>query len=643
MNYEPELLFALDSLDEFSDWKNVYNVTGDDVCYCPICSGRVKLWNGQNKEKRYQKQRCFHHIDGMCSQESRIHFAYKTWLLDPDSMFKVDDQLHTAKHVYLEKTHQTSFGDYTPDITIETTDGKTFYIEVADTNHKTDDYICKWDELGNDVIEIDVNDQLSCVVSSDTPIFKLIYSACDGQCYIKKYVSKEYDNFISERKQALKRQDLINLKIRWEKQDWFWKDMQDFIKDRSPSSEDKLFISFGSLMYDDQVWIYEKIRNKSCVSTIKEKMTHKLFDAFETEVKNILNMHPDCNFEYAINHVSPLVYSIDISILFYFKEYKCHETATRKFKTKLDVLYPGTLYEISNIINELIQSYNQDNQILQNILDIEKNDYIKEIIPVSTVNTEQYTFKEISLKIVFQDYVYNRYIMQDIGEDVEHIKYVTKRRVHKKYEAFKQYALDERDNFIFQYAIAIDPCFKTVVETLNKKARQISPLLSLYKSEGHNGFIENINDITFYCHDSSDKIHYYLNLFFDRNPIKRFYIDSDYCFNTGADQLNRDVILYLEDIKEKIGILNFYVDKVNMCKNKLWKAHLQGSFISGKDVLIYIELKNSHNQHIKNSVHLSFDHNCEDYSSYVEENIVSTMREMMDGEIYDFRLMEVND
>lgn len=48
--YVPELMYALDSLSEHADWKNVYNVSGDDVCYCPICLGKVKLWNGQRSK-----------------------------------------------------------------------------------------------------------------------------------------------------------------------------------------------------------------------------------------------------------------------------------------------------------------------------------------------------------------------------------------------------------------------------------------------------------------------------------------------------------------------------------------------------------------------------------------------------------------
>ena len=57
--YEPELMYALDSLNEYSDWKNVYNVSGNDICYCPICLGRVKLWNGQNPNKTYQREQIY--------------------------------------------------------------------------------------------------------------------------------------------------------------------------------------------------------------------------------------------------------------------------------------------------------------------------------------------------------------------------------------------------------------------------------------------------------------------------------------------------------------------------------------------------------------------------------------------------------
>lgn len=132
VNYEPELMYALDSKNEYSDWKNVYNVSGDDVLYCPICLGRVKLWNGQDPDKTYMKQRCFHHIDGMCSQESRIHFAYKTWLLEKGNKFKVGETIYEVFKSEIEKTLHTKFGSYKPDIIVETTNKCTITIKSLD-------------------------------------------------------------------------------------------------------------------------------------------------------------------------------------------------------------------------------------------------------------------------------------------------------------------------------------------------------------------------------------------------------------------------------------------------------------------------------------------------------------------------------
>lgn len=258
-NYEPELMYALDSKGEYSDWKNIYNVSGDDVCYCPICLGRVKLWNGQDPDRIYKKQRCFHHIDGMCSQESRIHFAYKTWLLEPNSKFKVNENIYEVKNANIEKTLNTTYGNYRPDIVIETVDGKIFYAEVADTNKKTDDYILKWDELGNDVIEIDVNEQLVFATVKDMPVFNLIYSSTTGECHIKKYVRQDYDELLSERKIYWKHQDLLNYKIKWEKLDWFWRDLQNYYNgDKTLSDVCKIF---SAIDFEDQKFICTRFKN----------------------------------------------------------------------------------------------------------------------------------------------------------------------------------------------------------------------------------------------------------------------------------------------------------------------------------------------------------------------------------------------
>lgn len=259
-DYEPELMYALDSEDEYSDWKNVYNVSGDDVLYCPICSGRVKLWNGQDPNRTYKKQRCFHHIDSICSQESRIHFAYKTWLIEKGSRFKVGDTIYEVASAEIEKTFHTSFGDYRPDISVSTVCGKDFFIEISYTSKKTDEYILKWDGLGRDVLELDVNEELAKIVTGDIPEFKLIYSSSTGECNIKRYVRQDYDDMISNRKIYWSRYDIVNCKIQWERLDQFWLKLRNYYTWNATLND--LVDAFRQLEPDDQRFICNRMRGK---------------------------------------------------------------------------------------------------------------------------------------------------------------------------------------------------------------------------------------------------------------------------------------------------------------------------------------------------------------------------------------------
>lgn len=297
VNYEPELMYALDSKSEYADWKNVYNVSGSDVLYCPICLGRVKLWNGQDPNKAYKKQRCFHHIDGMCSQESRVHFAYKTWLLEKGSKFKVGENIYEVVNSEIEKTLHTKFGDYRPDITLETTDGKKFYIEIADTNKKTDDYIEKWDELGCDVLELDVNEQLIKVTTAGIPEFNIIYSSSTGECYIKHYMRQDYDDLITERKIYWKRKDLIKYKIQWERLDWFWRKLQDFYSGNSKI--DVLIKAFRQMEAEDQRFVCKRMRGKHI--SLKYELENNYTDKQDIEkahLQHISQMIRELNKEF---------------------------------------------------------------------------------------------------------------------------------------------------------------------------------------------------------------------------------------------------------------------------------------------------------------------------------------------------------
>ena len=95
----------------------------------------------------------------------------------------------------------TSFGDYRPDIIVTTTVGKVFYFEIKTTNRKTELYAPKWDELGNDVVEVDTRYFINQKYKNDIPVFNLIYS--DGECFIKSYSRNEYEDIILRNAQIL--------------------------------------------------------------------------------------------------------------------------------------------------------------------------------------------------------------------------------------------------------------------------------------------------------------------------------------------------------------------------------------------------------------------------------------------------------
>ncbi|MBS4903358.1 MAG: hypothetical protein KHZ96_12960 [Coprobacillus sp.] len=354
--YEPELMYALDSLSEYSDWKNVYNVSGNDVLYCPICLGRVKLWNGQDPNKTYKKQRYFHHIDGACTQESRIHFAYKTWLLDEGSKFKVDETIYEVKTSKKEKTFNTEYGNYRPDIVVETVCGKTFYIEIANTNKKTEDYILKWDELGVDVLELDVNEQLITVSTNTLPTFKLIYSAQTGECYIKQYVRHDYDELITERKIYWKRKDLLEYKIKWEKLDWFWKELQDFYTLKSDLS--KLISAFEKLDPEDQRFVCKRLRGKH--SAIKKELETHYTDKNDKErirLKNISKIIREINKEFGMSSLNkrPCLYRSYNFVEFKGKwDYPCFKSICIDKKTLEDVYNYFHDY-INNYFNKIAE------------------------------------------------------------------------------------------------------------------------------------------------------------------------------------------------------------------------------------------------------------------------------------------------
>jgi hypothetical protein len=187
------------------------------------------------------------------------------WLFENGCKFKVNEQIYTVDKIDTEKTFHTEFGDYRPDITVYTEENKTFFFEIKNTNKKTENYIPKWDELENDVVEVDVRYFINQKVDSNIPEFKLIYS--DGECFIKTYTRKDYDDLIAKRKMEWKRQDKLNYKMIWEKLDWFWIELQKYKINKS--NLQNVIEKYSMLEYDDMDVCISIVKKMKCLGLYK--------------------------------------------------------------------------------------------------------------------------------------------------------------------------------------------------------------------------------------------------------------------------------------------------------------------------------------------------------------------------------------
>lgn len=260
---------ALDSKNNGANYVHIRDVKDDKEYFCPCCSSIVKP-RAYKDDKEYQVQPHFYHINGECDAESRVHWLYKNWLFKSGSQFYVGDNLYTVKEVVIEKTYHTRFGDYRPDMTVTVDNGKVIFFEVNFTsNKKGNDYFCKWSELNNDVVEVNVKRLLNENYNCSIPKFDLIYS--DGKCYKEKYQKRDiYADTIGVMKLKWKRQDKINYKIQWEKLDWFWLELQDY-KDKKCGKQD-ILETFKCIDISDKEFCFDLIRKLNCIKEIRQEL-----------------------------------------------------------------------------------------------------------------------------------------------------------------------------------------------------------------------------------------------------------------------------------------------------------------------------------------------------------------------------------
>lgn len=284
--YLPQLIVAYDSKDEFANLIHVKTANINKDYYCPCCGGTVK----PRALDSSKVQSHYYHIDGNCKRESQLHWFCKHWLFEKGSSFYINDILYTVNDIKIENTYETMYGQYRPDITITTTTGKVIYFEMFFKNRKRgDDYFCKWDYLGNDVVEVDIKEYISKVNKDDIPIFKYLYH--NGKCYSKDYSKRDmYYNTIKKRTNYLTGQKLLNYKARIEQLDWFWKHVQE-------NDVEEIFNIFNIMEYDDQVFCYELSKRKQCMKYLSDDFLNIINTNVFNKIRNKIDEQLDIDWD----------------------------------------------------------------------------------------------------------------------------------------------------------------------------------------------------------------------------------------------------------------------------------------------------------------------------------------------------------
>lgn len=537
--------------------------------YCPCCKGIIKP-RAYRKDINYQVQPHFYHETGGCNEETFVHYICKTWLFEKGCKFMVNNIEYEVEDVLTEKNLHTSFGDYRPDIIVTTVSGKIFYFEIRTTNRKTEHYIPKWDELGNDVVEVDTRYFINQKCKNDIPVFNLIYS--DGECFIKSYTRNDYDSTIALRKLQWKRQDKLNYKIQWERLDWFWNTIQKY-KQGEAEVEDVLF-EFSKMEYSDKVWCFYNIKNKSCIS-LKNEFRERINNCFFDMLDDFSIKYDGLKIKW--DQISPLIYCVTCTYESSYLNYKLHDSTSIRIK-----LSPGRILsldhkdDIETRIIDLKKRFNKDFKKLDCIDSYTRLPYIKSIIPASHWASEYYDISDLYFKIEFEDYIHNNYIKESLGIiDSLSICNISEETIEKDYLMLKRQSINNLNDEFIKHSLKNDSMFSTAISHLREKCENVKDLdLRIRISKGYNtiALLDNI----------------YL--------VYEHRLDDSVIFGEFEDEFERIFKSKIQKYVIRQKRIDYYISRINSCKNKLWSVRNSEGYITinlhdGDKILLSNQIK----------------------------------------------------
>lgn len=603
--YLPQLIIAYDGNDEFANLIHVKKADKDNNYFCPCCGGTVK----PRALDSTKEQSHYYHITGKCTKESQLHFFCKNWLFEEGSKFYVDDSLFEVKSIEIEKPYETPFGKYVPDVTVHTTDDTDIYFEMFFTNRKTgDDYFCKWDYLGNDVVEVNIKEYMFKTDVNTIPIFTYLYH--DGNCYSKSYIKRDlYANTIAKIKRELTRQNVLNYKARIEQLDWFWNEI------RNNKSREDISETISKMEYDDMVSCYEIIKRKQCVSYLKNDVLAMINQKVISDVRKELDFPYDENVYFDLEHIKGRTYKFGIRLdiktdhIIYNKIYSPHDywcsfdslKGFPKIVFSKNILNSDEIKILDNDKNKLRDIYKNVQNEKKNILEyedklteFEKNSHYK-----VRMNNDLYTvIREVEEEK--NETILEKYHIYDL--DIKKLNYEIEKRIKEKEDK-------ELINSILE----------------NSKCKSL-----IYELNGYKGLNCSID------------------LKYDESAYVVLYIGNTAHYY-GMKTINMDEFVEivskckcrLDKLYKKYDIISNLVNQINACKNKFWYASI--SFISENIEVIIEQVFVSEMRYVTSEIYMFAGR--ERYSEKRIKNIITTMMQdvLKNMEDYDYRVMGVRD
>lgn len=537
--YLPQLIVAYDGNDEFANLIHVSKSNKDNEYLCPCCGGSVK----PRALDSTKEQSHYYHISGKCTKESQLHFFCKNWLFEVGSQFYVNDNLYEVESIDIEKSWDTQFGHYVPDITVYTTSGKIIFFEMFFSNRKTgDDYFCKWDELGNDVVEVNIKEYMIKTDADVIPSFTYLYH--DGVCYSKSYQKKDlYANTIARIKRELTRQKVLNYKARIEQLDWFWQ------KVRNNATRESILESLSVMDYEDLTSCYEIIKRKQCVSYLKSDVLDMINQKVISEVRKSLDLPYDENVYFDLKYLRGRTYEAGIRIniktdhIIYDDIYESYNEDIINIKGFPKIVFSGNMFSLQELIvpereiENLKQKFEEAKVYKEKLIAYEKElsdlegSYYK-IRMKNNLYTVLAKIQDDDFEVIMENYYLKGLSTKRLFEDIES-------------------QITERNNQKYINVILGDERY---IEKIN--------MLKNYK---HMNCDINIE----YSNWNMPGIHFKLIL---GNQIIYDEI-MEPTFDSFAHNVNCSKAI-IKELYNKYSILNNLVDKINECKNKFWKAEI---------------------------------------------------------------------